>query len=368
MSLIDFNSEQKLIQGEVRKFAKAEIEAKASELDKARKFPWSIMKRLGDLGLSYLIVPEKYGGSGLGATFLCIAIEELAKVSGSIATILAANNCLVAFPIMKYGSEAQKNQYLKKLVQGTIGGYVLRPEITDEEIDVSISDGTYVVAGRKDFVLNGESAGFLVLPLSLKQGKVIFVMDKDNSTIANQPIQLMGAHAAGIQRFEFNDTKLTQDMVLVPETKGEQALNQIQDFASIGFSAAAIGIGQAALDASIKYSKERKQFGRPICEFSMVQEMLSDMSTRVQAARLLVYDAAAKFDKGENSSAAAKIARLYSGDAAVFAGIKGVQVHGGYGYTRDYPVERYLRDAKVLQVLEQTPQDLKSQIAKELLT
>ena len=371
MGLLNFGNEQKLIQNEFKRFALTEIESIAAELDKTCAFPTSIINRLSDLGLSSLIVPEKYGGAGFDATSLCIAIEEISKICASIGTILVVNNCLVAYPIIKYGQEAQKDLYLKKLATGEIGAFItdLEIDLLDKKLAAKFTSGSYSITGKRDFVLNGEAASFFVLPISSSNGKAFYLIDKGNASIIKitKP-EILGMRAAGIVGLEFKETQLTKESCLIPEDKGEKVRQEISEYSNIGFSAIALGIAQASFEAALKYSKERKQFSRPICEFPMVQEMLVDMKVKIEMARLLVYDAANKFDNGQDYSLAAKIAQLHGGEAAVFSGLKAIQIHGGYGYIKDYPVERYLRDAKVLQVLEKTPHDLKSKIAKELLS
>ena len=369
MALIDFNSEQKLIRGEVRKFSQTELEPVASDIDKNGVFPVEIIKKLSDLGLSSLIIPEKFNGAALDTTSLCIVLEELAKQCASISTILAVNNCLVAFPIMNYASEQIKEYYLKKLAQGEIGAYGvdLGIDVPDTKISVTETDGACLVSGKYDFVLNGETAHFFILPVSFTNGKALYLCE-ETAGIQKIKHHILGMRAAGIIGFEYKDLRLKGDKCLLSIDKATQALKKMQDYSNIGFSAISLGIAEAALDASVKYSKERKQFGRAICEFPMVQEMLVDMKTRIEAARFLVYDAAKKCDKAQDYTLSANIARLISSEAAVFSGITAIQVHGGYGYIKDYPVERFLRDAKTIQVLQEPPYELKSKIAKELLS
>lgn len=369
MALIDLNNEQKLIQNEIRKFSQVELEPVSSDIDKNGVFPVEIIKELTNLGFSSLIIPEKYGGAGLDTTSLCIVLEELSKVCASIGIILVVNNCLTAYPIIKYAPGEKKDYYLKKLTKGEIGAYVADLEINtpDKKIEVREKDGNYLISGKQKFVLNGETANFFIIPLTLSNGKALYIFEK-NADINPTKHNILGIRAAGIASFEFKDIKLRNDACLISSDGAEAAFQKLRDYSNIGFSAISLGIAEAAFDASIKYSKERKQFGKAISEFPMIQEMLVDMKTRTEAARFLVYDAAAKYDEGHNYSLNASMARLLSSEAAVFSGIKAIQVHGGYGYTKDYPVERFLRDAKSLQVLVEVPYDLKSKIVKELLT
>ncbi len=369
MSLITFNSEQKLIENEIRKFAKVELEPVSDEIDKKGVFPVEVIKKLSDLGLSSLIIPEAYGGADLDATSLCIVLSELSKVCASVSTILLVNNCLVAFPLIKFAPEEIKKSYLKKLAQGTIGACSteLGIDLPEKSVKVKEADGKVSISGEQSFVLNGESARFVVLSIPLSAGKVLCVVDNDPS-IQVMKHHILGLRAAGIVGYKFRDLRIRADTCLLDGHQTEDALFQIRNYAHIGFSAISLGIAEAAYDASVKYSKERKQFGKAICEFPMIQELLIDMKTKIEAARLLVYNAAAECDKGHSYTLSANIARLHSGEAAIFAGIKAVQVHGGYGYTKDYPVERFLRDAKAIQVLCETPNDVKSLIVKEILT
>ncbi len=368
MPLISFNKEQKLIESEIRRFSKTELEPIANEVDKKAIFPVEIIKKLSDLGLSSLIIPEIYGGAGLDTTSLCIVLEELSKTCASISTILLVNNCLVAFPITKFAPEKIKRYYLQKLTQGEIGACSTEVGIDLPEKNISIRevDGKLLISGEQDFVLNGEAAHFVVLPVSVSTGKALYILD-NNAHIRQKKHQLLGLRAAGIVAYQFRDHAIKADACLLDGKETEAALMQINHYTRVGLSAISLGIAEAAYEASIKYSKERKQFGRAICEFPMVQEMLIDMKTRIESARLLVYNAAAEYDKEDANTLSANIARLQSGEAAVYAGIKAVQVHGGYGYIKEYPVERFLRDAKAIQVLCETPNEVRSLITKEIL-
>jgi alkylation response protein AidB-like acyl-CoA dehydrogenase len=368
MALIDFSNEQKLVQSEIRKFAQTEIDPISSEIDRKSAFPVKLIEKLSDLGFLSIIIPEKYGGPALDTTSLCIILEELSKACASIAAILAVNNCMVAFPIMKFAPENKKDGLLSQLVQGKLGAYVVQPEfdVAGKEDRIDVTDEHLIFKGERDFVLNGEAAQIYMLPVTQASGPAIYLTEKQNSMHLRKQ-RLLGLRAAGIVGIEFNGVQLSEEACLVSGDKVEVAFNELRLYSNIGFAAILLGIAEAAYDASIKYSKERKQFGKSICEFPMVQEMIVDMKTKIEAAKMFVYDAAQKYDRGQTYSLSAQIARLYSGDAAVFAGVTSIQVHGGYGYTKDYPVERYLRDSKSLQVLNEPSYNLKSTIAKELL-
>lgn len=369
MSPINFNNEQKLIQTEVRKFATTEIEPMSADIDKNGKIPIEILKKLSGLGLLSPIISDKYGGAGLDTTSLCIIIEELSKVCGSIGLILAVNNCLVASTLLKFANEELKSLYLSRLSRGELGGFDIEPEMAGQNKGIQMSevDGVCSLSGQKRFLLNGALANFLILNINLPEDKALCLIDDQTSGIKSSDQYLLGMKSAGIKNFTFENVKLEGRSCLVDKENIGAGLYEIGCYFNLGLSAIALGITEAALAASIKYSKERRQFGRPICEFPMVQEMLAEMKIKVETSKHLVYDAAAKFDAGENYALASKIARVYTTESAVFAGIKSVQVYGGYGYIKDYPVERYLRDAKTVQLLGESPITLKEKIARELL-
>jgi len=369
VSLINLNNEQKMIRDEFRKFAASELEPIAEDIEENGVFPKDIISKLSELGLSSLIIPEKYGGVELDVTSLCIAVEEISKVCASIGAILVVNNCMVAYPLMKYGDDPFKETYLNKLSNGEIGGFVCEPEIDlpEEKNDLKAKDDKFIFSGHREFVLNGSSANFFIMPVSTLENTKYYIVDKDIKGIHLTSKNLLGLRAAGFAGAEFEDTELLEEDCFIPDDKSGKIRSEIHDYANIGFSAISLGIAQAALETAVKYSKERVQFGRRICEFPMVQEMMSEIKMKIETARLLVYDAASKADKGEDLGIASKITRIYCGDLGVFAGLNSIQVHGGYGYMKDYPLERYFRDAKVLQLLETSPRISKAKIAKELL-
>ncbi|HEC78829.1 MAG TPA: hypothetical protein ENI34_06765 [candidate division WOR-3 bacterium] len=368
MALINFNNEQKLIENEIRKFAQNELEPLSAEIDKEGVFPAELIKKLFDLGFFNPSIPEKYGGAGLDATSLCIILEELSRVCASIGTIIVANNCLVSYPLMKYAPLEKKEHYLGRLGRGEIGAYSTLPQFDSEnnEMELKKANESVVIRGKRSFVLNGEAGDIFVLPFSSAEKISLCIFNKTDGVELNKQ-NILGLRAAGITTFETAGIELSLTDCVCCDVTVEDFFKEVQAFASIGFSAVLLGIAEAAYDNSVKYSKERKQFKRAICEFPMVQQMLVDMKTRITALRLMVYEAAKKFDCGEPYVMAAYLARLYAGEAAVFAGTNSIQIHGGYGYTKDYPVERFLRDAKSLQVLELLPMEAVTRSVKEIL-
>ncbi|MDI6839891.1 MAG: acyl-CoA dehydrogenase family protein [bacterium] len=370
---MELTQEQKLIQDMVRKFASSELLPVVAELDKSATYPHEIIKKLAELGFLGITIPEKYGGANLDTVSYCIIIEELSRIFGSIGTILIVNNALVAYPILKYGNEGQKSQWLTPLAKGDIIGAFAITEGTgfnfsDIETKATKINNGYGISGKKDFIPNAEAAKLFVIFANTENGVTAFLVDRESAGLkVTEKEDTLGIRSAGICNLEFNELKVSANAILGKEGDGLKISEEAINLASIGTGAQAVGIGQAALDDSIKYSKERHQFGRPICEFQLVQDMLIEMKIKVEAARLLVYDTAIKCDSGSSFGQDAAIAKLFATDAAMVAGIKSIQVYGGYGYTKDYPVERYFRDAKVIQVWGESSIAQKIKIAKALL-
>jgi len=369
MGLITLNSTHKLIKGEIEKFAAAELEPIASDIEKDGLIPPDIMRKISEMGLLGLTIPESYGGSGLDVTSLCIALEELAKSTASLAMIVAVNNCLVTYPLTEFGTADIKEEYLSKISDGSIGGYAPYSEVElsgSERVGEPEGENRYV-SNRYEVVLNGARADFFIIPVKSESGVSLVLVTKSAPGLNSYPVRTMGLRGAGITGLEFKHKDLTGEKRLVEAEGGYQAIQATLGYAHVGFSAVALGLAQASLDASIRYAKERKQFGRAIAEFPMVQEMLAEMRIAVEKSRLLVYEAAQRCDNGEEYRMISRIACLTSCEGAVKNGLHAIQIHGGYGYIKDYPVERYFRDAKSLQLLGETPVDLKAKIAKEIL-
>lgn len=369
MSLITLNSAQKLIRSEVSKFTSTEVETVASDIEKDCTLPSDVLQKVSQMGLFALTIPEEYGGSALDVTSLCIALEELAKSCASLAMTVAVNNCLVNYPLIRYGSTEMKNQYLKKIANGSVGGYapLSDVEVSGQECVLESEGEQRYLSKRYAVVLNSTFADFLIIPVRASNGVCLYLVEKGTQGMNAYNVSTMGLHSAGITGLEFKHAELKKERCLVSAESGEQAIQSVLDYAHIGFAAVALGLMQASLQASVKYAKERKQFGRPIAEFPMVQEMLAEMKTELEESRLLVYESANRFDAGEEYRMIARIALLSSCEGAVSTGLKAIQVHGGYGYIKDYPVERYFRDAKSLQLLGETPSDMRLKIAKEII-
>jgi butyryl-CoA dehydrogenase len=370
MSLLKMSNEQKLIKSEVKKFAATELEPIAPDIEKNCRIPSSVLQKVAQMGLFALTIPEKYGGSGLDMTSLCVALEELSKSCASLGIMVAANNCLVANLLANYVAAGIKEEYLRKLASGGMGGYAPYSDLEivgKEQALESEREGQFLRA-RFDIVLNGTAADFYVIPVKSDRGTSLYLFNKGSTGIETLSTVTMGMRSAGIVGLEFKHVALDANKCLVTDENGLHAVQSVLDNARIGFAAIALGLSEAALEASIKYAKERVQFGRTISEFPMVQEMLAEMKQRVDQSRFLVFEAANRSDSKEDYVMNARLACLTSCEGAVFNGLKAIQIHGGYGYIKDYPVERYFRDAKSVQLLGETPADLRISIAKELLT
>lgn len=371
---MNLTPEQRLIQEMVRKFASTELQPVVSEIDKEATFPYEVIKKLSELGFLGITIPDKYEGANLDTLSYCIIVEELSKVCGSVGTILIVNNALVAYPLLKYGRESQRSRWLTPLAKGEIiGAFALTEgsagsDLSNIETKAERVKDNYIISGRKSLVANAEAAGLFIVFASTPNGSTAFLIERESPGFkVTEKEDTLGGRASGICNLELREVEVGEGNLLGKEGDGGPISEEALNIANIGIGAQAVGIGETALEDSVRYAKERHQFGRPICEFQLVQDMLVEMKLKLAASRLLVYDAALKCDPGGGFSTEASIAKLSATDAAVFAGIKAIQVHGGYGYIKDYPVERYLRDAKFAQIWCGSSTMQKTKIARELL-
>ncbi|MCC6334088.1 MAG: acyl-CoA dehydrogenase family protein [Myxococcales bacterium] len=369
----------KALQKTVRDFCEKRVKDKAREWDHSEKFPLEVVRELGQLGLLGMRVSEEYGGAGLGSLAVAAVVEELARYDGSLALTVASHNGLGTSHIRVFGNDAQKKQYLPKLATGEwLGAWGLT-----EPGSGSDSAGMKTTAVRKgsDWVLNGSkmfitqgTVGdvFVILALTSPQkrqkGITAFILDRQVKGFSQRAIH-------GKLGMRSSDTaELHLDNVVVPDSQRLGELDRgfldtmkILDGGRVTIGALALGLGKGALEESVKYAKERSAFGQPIAEFQAIRWMLADMQTELDAARLLVYRSAALADAGKPYSREASMAKLFASEAANRACNKAVQIHGGYGYTREFPVERYLRDAKLCEIGEGTSEIQRSIIAREVL-
>lgn len=376
----DLTPDQKMLQDMVRKFADNELRPLAGEIDKSQEFPWKSVKKMAELGLMGVIVPEKYGGAGFDFVSLAIAIEEISRVCATTGVITAVNNSLVAYPIYTFGNEEQRKKFLTPLAKGEkIGAFALTEpnaglDPAGLETTVKLEGDHYILNGTKRFITNAGEAGIFVVMAtrdkSLKhKGIVALVVEKGTPGFSvGKHEDTMGLRATANTELVFEDCRVPKANILGDESSGFKIAMQTIDVSRIDIGAQAVGISQGALEEAIKYSKERKQFGQSICEFEFIQGMLADMATQIQAARLLVYHAAHLKDKGTaRFSKESAMAKLFASEVAVNCVRKAVQIHGGYGYSREYPVERMYRDAKVMEIYEGTSEIQRIVIARELL-
>ncbi len=361
--MIKLTPEQRLVQDEARKFASAELEPVAEEIDNNASFPHDIIKKLADLGFLGIVIPEKYEGAELDPLSYCLIIEEISKVCPSVGAILIASNALVAYPLFKYGKESQKSKWLKRLARGEIIGALAITEENGQESIAKKQGANYVISGKKTFIVNAETAELFIVCASTQNGITPFLIERPVSpSQGGKNLEItekqdsIGMRASGIWNLKFDGVKVAEDDVLC----GSELIDDTLSFAGLGIGALSVGIGERLIEETIKYSKQRKQFGKFICEFPLVQDMLVEMKSKIIQAQLLVYSAAL----GEQDSAMAK---LVATEAALFAGIKAIQVYGGYGYTKDYPIERFFRDANVAQVWCGSSTIQKTKIAKKIL-
>jgi butyryl-CoA dehydrogenase len=375
----DLTNDQKMLQDQVKKFADSVLAPVASDIDKSRDFPWENIKRMAELGLLGIIVPEEYGGAGFDYISLAIAIEEISRACASTGVIVAVNNSLVTYPILQFGNEAQKKKYLPLLCSGEkLGAFGLTEPNAGSDVaameSIARLDGdSYVLNGTKRFITNAGEAGiFVVFAYTNKdlkhKGISAFIVERDTPGFSlGKHEDLMGIRATANCELIFEDVKIPKENLLGSEGEGFKICMNTLDVSRIDIGAQAVGIAQSALDQAIKYSKERKAFGKPICNFEMIQSMLAEMATQIQAARMLVYFAGHCKNKGmERFSRESAMSKYYAASIAVDVARKAVQIHGGYGYTKDYPIERIYRDAKILELYEGTSEIQKIVIAREL--
>jgi alkylation response protein AidB-like acyl-CoA dehydrogenase len=375
-----FTEEQQQLRKSVREFAEGEIAPHIMEWDEASHFPLEIMPKLAEMGLLGVIFPEQYGGAGLGYIEYVIAIEELSRVDGSIGIIVAAHNSLCSNHIYKFGTEAQKQKYLVPLAQGKkIGAWSLtEPEAGSDAGGTRTTarrDGDhYVLNGSKTFTTNGHYADTCIAMAVTDKAKTshgisAFILEKGMPGFRpGKKENKLGLRASDTSEIIFTDCRVPAANLLGAEGEGFTGSLAILDGGRISIAALALGMAQGALDAALSYAKQRKQFGKAISEFQAIQFKLADMATEVEAARLLVYHAAWLADrKTVRFSKESSMAKLYAGEVAVRVANECVQIHGGYGFIKDYPAEKFYRDVKLCTIGEGTSEIQKLVIARQLL-
>ncbi|MEI4768929.1 acyl-CoA dehydrogenase [Psychrobacillus sp. FJAT-51614] len=375
---LTFTEEQLMMRNMVRDFAKTEIEPFIERMEQG-EFPREIIKKMGELGLMGITVPEKYGGSEMDFTSYVIAINELSKVSAVIGVILSVHTSVGTSPILYFGNEEQKAKYVPKLASGEyLGAFCLTEASAGSDAGALktkavLKGDHYVLNGSKVFITNGGEADINIVfastdPSKGSKGITAFIVEKDTpGFIVGKDEEKMGLHGSRTVELTFEDMKIPVENRLGEEGEGFKIAMANLNSGRIGIATQALGIAEAALEAAVGYAKERVQFGKPIAANQGVGFKLADMATAVEAARLLVYQSASLREQGLPCGKEASMAKLFASKTAVDVSIEAVQVFGGYGYTEDYPVERYFRDAKITEIYEGTSEIQRIVISKHVI-
>lgn len=366
---MEFTQEHSLLQNTLRKFGQKELLDKAADFDKKGEFPTMIVNKLAELGVMGACIPEPYNGTALDMISLVISLEELSQVCGSTALTVGSHNGFVAYPLAKFGSEEMKKRYLPGLAFGELIGGFAEPGAINVAYR-SEADGLRL-SGESKFLIGGLAQGVYLLFVRPEAGEktltALLVEGKSKGVKIRGRAATIGMKAAGIADVAFEDCVVPRAGILGKEGEGAKILEAIIDRARIAVAAIAVGLAQISIDAAIKYAKTRVQFGQPIINFGMVQSRIAEMTTRVSAARHLVYDAAQKCDQEKDFSREAAMAKYFASQAGINNATDAIQIHGGYGYTTDYPVERYFRDAQVCGILLSSPIQEKDLIARKTI-
>ena len=376
---LELNEQQKMIQKMVQEFAEKEVGPIAAEIDKKEEYPTKTLQKMAKLGLLGTIIPTEYGGAGLDTVSYAIVVEEISRKCASTGVITSVHNSLVAWPIMKYGTEEQKKKYLPILAKGEeIGAFAgTEPNAGSDlgamQTTAVLKGDKYIINGDKTFITSGPEAGVIIIfaitdrKAGPKGISTFIVENKFKGYKVGNIFEKLGINASKTSELIFEDMEVPKENLLGKEGDGFKIALSTLDGGRIGIASQAVGIAQAALDESVEYSKQRQQFGKPLAKFQGIQWMIADMATKIEASRYLVYSAAYKKDLGERISKEAAMAKLFASETAVEAAIKAVQIHGGYGYTKEYTVERLFRDAKITEIYEGTSEVQRMVIAGSLL-
>jgi butyryl-CoA dehydrogenase len=379
---LDFNpcTKHKAVRKTVRKFAETELGPISHEIDRDSRFPWEVIEKMGPLNYFGLQVPKKYGGAGLDTISYAITIEEISRVCAAVGLCVTVHNSVGAYPIVLFGTEDQKRRFLPLLASGEyIGAFCLTEANAGSdagavETTAVYDNGEYVVNGTKVFVTNGGVCGLahifaITEPDNPRSGASVFMVEKNMPGFAVGELEdLCGMRANPVSSLFLEDVRLPETHLLGRLGDGLKIGLSALDTGRIGIAAQALGIAQAAFEAAVKYSKERQQFKKPISSFQTIQNYLADMATEIDAARLLLYRACAFKDAGQPFGAEAAMAKLYCSTTATRVTNLALQIHGGYGYSKEYDMERYFRDAKVTEIYEGTSEVQRMVVARSVLS
>lgn len=374
---LGFSAEQIEFRDMVAEFVEKEIKPYALEMDKEGKMKPDLVKKMGDMGLLNLIVPEEYGGTGLDSLTIALMYEELGKGCAGVATAVAANS-LATYPVILKGTEEQKKYHFNILNEGNFAAFALtEPDAGSDAGSVSTSavkeNGHYILNGTKTFITNGGVAEVYIVFANTRKtagirGLTAFVVPKDTPGFSfGKKEDKMGIRASETCELILDNVKLPESSRVGREGEGFRIAMNTLDAARPFVGAVSVGIAQAALEMATKYSRERKQFGQPIASFQLVQAMIADMSMKVEAARMLVMKACWMREQGMEFSKEAAMAKCYASDIAMQVTTDALQVLGGYGYSKEYPAEKYMRDAKIMQIYEGTNQIQRLVIANKMI-
>ncbi|MEO5971040.1 MAG: acyl-CoA dehydrogenase family protein [Bdellovibrionia bacterium] len=375
----EVDDSKKILIEQIRSFADDKIRPFAKENDETGHFPAEIVKQLAEMGMMGMMVPEQWGGAGMDVVSYAMALEEVASACASTAVIMSVNNSLVCFPILAFGNELQKQKFLTPLAKGEkLGCFALsEPGYGSDpaglKCQATPTKGGYTIKGTKNWITSGKEADYCILfatvdPKLKHKGICTFIVDTKSKGFHVAKLEdKLGITASSTAQLFFDDVFVPEECLLGKVGEGLKIALTTLDGGRIGIASQALGIGQCALDASKKFASEREQFGAPIAKLQAIQFFIADMATRLQAARLLTWSAARNKDTGQKYTKEAAMAKLAASEAAMWIATKAIQVHGGYGYTKEYVVERNFRDAKITEIYEGTSEIQRIVIAAQEL-
>jgi butyryl-CoA dehydrogenase len=376
---LELNEAQRGARDTARRFARERLERVGVEIDRTHEFPTKAVAELGKLGMLGVFIPEQYGGAGLDNVSYALVVEELSVECASTGVIVSAHSSLGSWPILGLGTEEQRNAYLPKMATGDwLGCFALTEpqagsDAAGQKTRAVLDGDSYVINGTKNFITNGPESGVCILfamtqPNNAHHGISAFIVETASPGFQVTRVEdKMGIHGAHSAQLSFSDVRIPRENLLMGEGEGFKVAMKTLDGGRIGIAAQAIGIARASLEASIKYAQERKAFGRPIASNQAIQWKLADMAVEVDAARLLTLQAAGLKDAGKPYTKYSAMAKLFAAEAAMKAATEAVQIHGGYGYTKEFKVERYFRDAKITEIYEGTSEIQRLVISSQVL-
>ncbi len=376
----ELTEEQLMVKDMARRFAETEIKPVAAELDKNHEHPAEIVKKMGELKMMGIAVPEEYGGGGMDNVSYALALIEISKACASTGAIMSVNNSLYCYPVMAYGTHEQKMKYLSPVAGGEkTGCYALTEAGAGSDpsalLTSAVQDGDeWIINGEKKFITSGNVASYAVIAAITEKGKgykgissFVIDLEKTPGFKVGRVEDKLGINASGTAELIFENARVPADALLGNKGEGFKQMLATLNGGRVGIASQAVGIGRAVLDESLEYAKVREQFGKPISSFQAIQWKLADMATELDAAELLTLRAAWLEDNGKPYEKAAAMAKMYASDVTMRAAVEGVQILGGYGYCKDYPMERHMRDAKICQIYEGTNEIMRLVIANNLI-